>query len=730
VGAYFPAILGALVTVPVYFIGRELFNRNVGLLSASLIAVLPGQFLLRSLLGFTDHHIAEVLFSTTAALFLILAIKRVREKETSFSHMRRKEWGRLRKPVIYALLAGIALGIYIISWTGALLFVSILFAYMIVQYVIDHLRGKSTDYLCIIGVPIFLITLIIVVPFLDSLGNGALVIASLAIGLFAFPILSGISRLMAHRNMKRAYYPLVLVVLGLVGMALLYVIDPSLYHTLLSRLQQVFTPSETAQTIGEVRSVLSLEGFALTIRFFGTNFFIALIALGLIIYTGIKQRSLQRTLTFLIIWTLIMLLAMLGQNRFAYYFAVNVALLTGFLCWRVLEWSWSYMREALPEQESSTSKMLPEREIEKVDTTPSVRQVAVTTHSVRQVALTIIQRYIYSPSWRDGVEIAREERKKRRQMPEEQKREARRSFKSHFRAWQGVTVTAMIVFVIAFTPNILLASQMEYREPPGPGKAWYSSLVWMRDNTPDPFGDPEFYYELYDRPPAGERYAYPESAYGVMNFWDTGHWITRIARRIPNANPFQRGTGETSRFFISQNESLANEVLDELDSKYVIIDYELPTIEFLDVSVWAGEDPSRFFEPYYTNPEEGVSRIQIYYYPEYYRSMTSRLYNFGGQAVVVHNSTFVISYDEATSLGITQRQITSTRSFTTYEEAQTYVEGQTDPNYRIVGMDPFTSPVPLQELEHYQMVHQSDPEVPTRKKADLIPYVKIFEYLP
>ena len=27
-GAYFPAILGALVTVPVYFIGKELFSRK------------------------------------------------------------------------------------------------------------------------------------------------------------------------------------------------------------------------------------------------------------------------------------------------------------------------------------------------------------------------------------------------------------------------------------------------------------------------------------------------------------------------------------------------------------------------------------------------------------------------------------------------------------------------------------------------------------------------------
>ena len=110
--------------------------------------------------------------------------------------------------------------------------------------------------------------------------------------------------------------------------------------------------------------------------------------------------------------------------------------------------------------------------------------------------------------------------------------------------------------------------------------------------------------------------------------------------------------------------------------------------------------------------------------------MNSRLYNFGGEAVVPHNSTMVISWEERTVYLSTFKQITSTQIFTTYEKAQEFVERQDDPNYRIVGMDPFTSPVPLEKLEHYQMVHPSDPEIPTRKKADLIPYVKIFEYVP
>ena len=259
VGAYFPAILGALVTIPVYFVGREFFNRNVGLLAAALIAVLPGQFLYRSLLGFTDHHIAEILFSTTAALFLILAIKRAREKEISFGHIRGRDWGNLRKPLTYALLAGLLLGIYLASWIGGLLFVLIIVVYLVIQYIIDHLRGKSTDYLCIIGVPIFLLALIIVIPFSNLLTIGGLVIASLTIAVLVIPLLSGISRFVAYRKIKPAYYPAALTVLGLAGVGVFYAIDPSLLGSMLDKFG-IFTPGAAAQTVAEVQSRFSIGG--------------------------------------------------------------------------------------------------------------------------------------------------------------------------------------------------------------------------------------------------------------------------------------------------------------------------------------------------------------------------------------------------------------------------------------------------------------------------------------
>ena len=136
IGVFFPAILGALMVVPVYFIGRFLFNRWVGVLAAALIAIMPGEFLGRSILGFTDQHIAESLFSTVAILFLILAVKTSRERQLNFSQFIKRNWAVIARPLLFSLLAGFTLGIYLITWAGGLLFVFVIL--VIVQHLILH----------------------------------------------------------------------------------------------------------------------------------------------------------------------------------------------------------------------------------------------------------------------------------------------------------------------------------------------------------------------------------------------------------------------------------------------------------------------------------------------------------------------------------------------------------------------------------------------------------------
>src|SRR4030042_1907314 len=158
VGVYFPAVLGALTTVPVYFIGKALFNRWAGVLAAGLIAIYPGEFLGRTILGFTDYHVAEVLFTTATMLFLILAVKAGRNNQLTIGNLRHRQWRTLTKPLIYSLLAGVFFGIYFLTWAGALLFVLIIFSYFVIQFIIDHLKGRSTEYLCFVSTIVFLVT--------------------------------------------------------------------------------------------------------------------------------------------------------------------------------------------------------------------------------------------------------------------------------------------------------------------------------------------------------------------------------------------------------------------------------------------------------------------------------------------------------------------------------------------------------------------------------------------
>jgi dolichyl-diphosphooligosaccharide--protein glycosyltransferase len=217
-----------------------------------------------------------------------------------------------------------------------------------------------------------------------------------------------------------------------------------------------------------------------------------------------------------------------------------------------------------------------------------------------------------------------------------------------------------------------------------------------------------------------------------MSWWDYGHWIETIGRRIPNANPFQQGIGGPSQgdkpgactFLTAQNEEEANAMLDELGTKYVIIDVETAVSKYHAVATWRYGNASMFFETYWIMTERGYYEPITFYYPAYYRSMCSRLYNFEGKEVVPQNSTWVISYTEETKI------ISFAQLFPTYEEAKAFMDNQnqTSPNYRIVGTHPFISPVPLEGLKNYELIHQSDSTVAPFEDGRRISYVEIFEY--
>jgi hypothetical protein len=110
--------------------------------------------------------------------------------------------------------------------------------------------------------------------------------------------------------------------------------------------------------------------------------------------------------------------------------------------------------------------------------------------------------------------------------------------------------------------------------------------------------------------------------------------------------------------------------------------------------------------------------------------MCTRLYIFGGEEIIPQNSTLVISYVEKTAKnGVRYKEISYSHQFATYDEAKSYLDSQTGSNYRIVGNDPFASPVPLEKLNNYKLIYESPSKVEP-VQGTTTSYVKIFEYSP
>ncbi|MFC1900910.1 oligosaccharyl transferase, archaeosortase A system-associated [Chloroflexota bacterium] len=711
VGIYTPTIFGALMVIPVFFIGKELFGRWTGILSAGLLAILPGEFLGRSILGFSDYHILETFFTTTAIMFLILAIKRASQRQITLEHVKKRDWPVIKRPLIYSLVGGFVFGLYIFTWAGALLFVFIFFLYFIIQFFIDHMRKKSTEYLCFVSTPFFLIALIVSL----LVTSGAIYYASLFVALIAPVGMCVVSWFYVRKEIKPVYYPLTVLGLGLVGLGLFYLVSPLLVRTMISSFAN-FVPQGAHITTIETQPLISADynmqygspfilvwgnypgmipikpdpstiSFQNIMSFVTTNFFYAVVSICLLVFVVIKRGD--NTKTLLIIWSLLICAINLIQRRFGYYFAVNVALLVGYLAistiellsyqlWRLLGLGGSRLsigrneEEAVVEGEKKTGK--PDK----------------------------------SDSFRD----------------------MRRAV---------VFVVVIIVLVIVYPWNIKGIETTAIPVKYAPSDDWFTSLEWLKENTPEPFGNSDSYYEIFNLPEEGESFEYPESAYGVLSWWDYGYWITRIGHRLPVANPSQDPDALTNvgLFYTSQDVESANAVVEEWDVKYVIIDDDTAFNKFHAVAKWAGYEPvitwagievKEFYE-FYIWQENGKWTYGPRFYPMFYKTILTRLYAFDGEAITTQGVP-VISFREITDEqeGVTFKEITSETVFETYEEAEAFVASQESPNFRIAGKIPTISPIQQDELEQFKLVHGSGETVISANQSGM-PRVKIFEYL-
>ncbi|NJD77047.1 MAG: oligosaccharyl transferase, archaeosortase A system-associated [Candidatus Methanoperedens sp.] len=603
VGAFFPAVLGALIVFPVYFIGKELSGEKAGLIGAFLISILPGQFLNRTTLGFTDNHAAEVFFLIITIMFFVMAVKR--SENVTFDHLRNRDWAALKKPLAYSVLAGIFFGAYMLSWTSGVFFAVVIGIFFIIQYIIDYSRGKSTVYLGFVGIVAYVIVTIMVLPYIQlDYGFNPMFYSMLhpvVFGGFAvfFAFLTLASKEISKRELSVYHYSLFVAAASLVILIAMKILTPDLYGATVGNWEFIFTPhvggtATIAEAMPYMRNFLNFysgigyylvyigipigdySGYILNDIFgnYGYNFYIAYIAIIVLCYNIIKKPRAEYTL--ITVWSVFILAILLAQDRFAYYYSINVAILSGFLVSKVLD-------------------MAGWKNFNSNNVSESAKKIEV----------------------------------------------------------QHVLSLIILIAVVGFLPfgESPFNMSMQYTTVGSlsPGFfEWHDALTWMRYNTPDPGLD---YYAIYQKPKNGSTYPYPETAYGVMSWWDYGHVITYWGRRIPNANPFQAGIGGgsggqhlpgASTFLIAQTENEANKVLDELGinrkpgARYVVSDAYMA---YSIMSIFGDWDNTG--EDYYV-PAQISGRTVAIPSPKYMNTMEAKLHIFDGNGLktyrLVHES--------------------------------------------------------------------------------------------
>jgi oligosaccharyl transferase (archaeosortase A-associated) len=676
VGAFLPAVLGVLLVIPVYLIGKELGGRSCGLVSALVVAVLPGQLLSRTILAFTDHHAAEIFLSTLTMMFFLLAMRSGREM--TFATLQ-KSWSSLKMPLLFSALAGISLGLYIDAWSSGFLFEGIIVVFIIIQSMVEHLKGRNVEYLGISGAITFFLAMLMVLPFVNPYFGFTSYLYSffqptiLLLGIAGVLLISLFSRFLKEKGYSKVYFPVAAVGTVLLGTLIMSLALPQFAQTLFSGLS-IFQPrAGGAATVGEVASLIYYQGEISLVNiqsnFPGmmailSPFFLALIGLVLLLLRYIKaQRPGDLSV---IVWSVVILLMALAQNRFTYYYGVNVALLSGFLA------VWALRKAGISDLEGSLK--------DAKDTTRFL------TSNIK------------------------------------------------------VVVAALLIFMLLVYPS-LSTSMVIARYVGGPDSDWLTSTQWLQNNTPSPGLE---LYKIYQYPKGGQ-YVYPDASYGIMSWWDYGHLIETVGHRMPNANPFQQGIGNatagvpgSSPFFLAETEGQADKILGDLDknrstymnTKYVMIDWDMATGKFYAMTAWSSIPITKYYGFFYQPQGDKLVPVRVYRSP-FFKTMTARLFFFDGSEVPVTDA-FAIAYQIVDQNGMQFPVIVESPKISkNYSELVQYVNESQGKGYQaevVSKSEPqsLTPSVPLEALQHYRLVHESESAV----TYDGQKFVKTFEHVP
>ena len=759
-----PAVFGALTAVPVYYIGKRLGGRLAGLFGAVVLMLLPGTFLQRTLVGVADHNGVEPLFQALAVLALLVAFAVAEREKPIWELVVDRDTDALRTPLLWAGLAGVATALYMWVWPPGVLLVGVVGAFVVLKQVSDTVNGGSPEPIAFAAAVSMTVTTLLtavqIEVFRFTATRFSLLQPSVAFAIAVGSVfLAWLARQWEGRDVDRSLYPVAVFGLIVVGLGAVALVLPDVFGTVRANLLRTvgFNAGAETRTIAEARpfldpTLLQQRGVSQTgqiLSEYGLAMFTGVVAagwlvvgplledgdrreygyvggavaviglmflapsilnavaapldgalgipvtgqlLGLVVVTALIVGATLLTRydaeqLFVIVWAAFITSAAFTQIRFNYYLAVVVAVLNAYLFYRVMSLPFVGLLSA-----------------------DSVSEAVDDIQFYQVAAVAVVLLVVLGPALTFSVGVGA----------------------------QGSQQSS--------------ANALQIAESHGPGSVtqWSGSFAWMQNNTPTEgdyggAGNAESldYYGSYNE--GDGNYDYPEGAYGVMSWWDYGHWITVQGERIPTANPFQQGATTAANYLLAPSEAEANQVLANMDSqqadegnqtRYVMVDYQMATpgqkfgapIVFYDEGNISSED---FYYPIYQQVGEGQYQpITQVNKQRYYDSMMVRLYETHGssleaQPVVVDYEVQTLTNpntgEEVTFRTTPSGNQSAVRQFQNMSAARAFVEEEGTAQ---VGGLPGLPSERVPALEHYRLVKASESDAPLQGGPA---WVKTFE---
>ncbi len=321
----YPAIMGALAVIVMFFIGKELFDWKAGLFSAFFLATIPA-FITRTSAGFFDKEPTTGFFMLLSILFFITCFKR-----NSWKH---------------GILSGIFLAVMALSSSMA----QYIFIFYSVFLLILLLLNRYHERIIKLSLPIFVFAILLtqLSPTHISITNAASLIF---IGIFVISILrNSVERFNLIKKEQLQYFVPGLIIIAFVGLLFSSMVSDFAYNNLqiIGDIITVRMASPVGYTVAEQQSgsfstILQTSGtqasagllpFLAPITPYFAIWIFMLLGMLLMIYKLYRWKKLF--LLFPLLWVISGIWSVHYFVRLIFLFGPPAALLAGyFICWLI-----------------------------------------------------------------------------------------------------------------------------------------------------------------------------------------------------------------------------------------------------------------------------------------------------------------------------------------------------------------------------------------------------------